>query len=121
MTAIDTTIETERAGISRSRNAPTREPSNVREISIGRQLRMTSRLFKNGSVPPALMNVRAIILVATAIRGSIRNWNISGTVVSEVLPVTTLVELVPFGQSCKLRCATTTSPRVDESALLLQS
>jgi hypothetical protein len=41
-----------------------------------------------------LMNVSANMLVATAPRGSIPNWNIAGTVINEVLPVTTLMLLV---------------------------
>jgi hypothetical protein len=34
------------------------------------------------------------MLVATAVRGSMWNWNIAGTVISDVLPVTTLTALV---------------------------
>ncbi|MGA2576767.1 MAG: hypothetical protein ABSH24_12165 [Bryobacteraceae bacterium] len=34
------------------------------------------------------------MLVATATRASIPNWNITGTVITEVLPVTTLTPLV---------------------------
>jgi hypothetical protein len=34
------------------------------------------------------------MLVATATRASIPNWNITGTVMTEVLPVTTLTPLV---------------------------
>jgi hypothetical protein len=40
------------------------------------------------------MKVSASILVATAERGSIPNWSMAGTVISEVLPVTTLTMLV---------------------------
>ena len=45
-------------------------------------------------LPPTLMNVRANMLVATAVRGSMSNWNITGTVIREALPVTTLMALV---------------------------
>jgi hypothetical protein len=40
------------------------------------------------------MKVKASILVARAVRGSMPNWNIAGTVIKEVLPVTTLMMLV---------------------------
>lgn len=45
-------------------------------------------------LPPMLRKIRANILVAIAARGSMPNWNITGTVISEVLPVMTLMELV---------------------------
>jgi len=41
-----------------------------------------------------LMRVRASMFVATAERGSIPNWSMAGTVMSEVPPVTTLIMLV---------------------------
>ena len=41
-----------------------------------------------------LRKIRANILVAIAVRGSMPNWNITGTVMSDVLPVITLTELV---------------------------
>jgi hypothetical protein len=40
------------------------------------------------------MKVSANILVATATRASIPAWNITGTVMIDVLPVTTLTPLV---------------------------
>jgi hypothetical protein len=40
------------------------------------------------------MKVSANMLVATAARGSMWNWNIAGTVMRDVLPVTTLRALV---------------------------
>jgi hypothetical protein len=40
------------------------------------------------------MKTRAIMFVATAAWGSIPNWIITGTVISDVLPVTTLITLV---------------------------
>jgi len=45
-------------------------------------------------VPPKLINVNANMLVATATRESIPNWNIAGTVMIDVLPVITLTLLV---------------------------
>ena len=43
----------------------------------------------NGIVAPTAINVSPNILVATATFGSMPNWNITGTVISELLPVTT--------------------------------
>jgi hypothetical protein len=39
---------------------------------------------------------QANMLVATAVRGSMPNWNITGTVISDVPPVITLMELGPL-------------------------
>jgi hypothetical protein len=47
------------------------------------------------------MKVSANMLVATAIRASIPNWNITGTVMTEVLPVTTLMPLVTKNTAIK--------------------
>lgn len=55
----------------KSRNAPSTEPSSVKLISNGSRLRFTSGLRRNGRVPPTLIKVRANILVASAMRGSI--------------------------------------------------
>ena len=51
-------------------------------------------LRRKGREPPRLMKTRAIMFVAMAAWGSIPNWIITGTVISEVLPVTTLITLV---------------------------
>ena len=51
-------------------------------------------LRANGSDPPELMKINAIMLVATATCGSIPNAIITGTVMRDVLPVTTLMTLV---------------------------
>ena len=48
----------------------------------------------NGIVPPTDIKTRANILVATAVRGSMPTWNIAGTAMSELLPVTTPTMLV---------------------------
>ena len=48
----------------------------------------------NGNVPPTLIHVKASIFVARAVRGAMPNCNSTGTVMSEVLPVTTLTRLV---------------------------
>jgi hypothetical protein len=47
-----------------------------------------------GSAPPALMKVRPNMFVATATRGSMPNWYMAGTVMRELLPVTTPTTLV---------------------------
>ena len=51
-------------------------------------------LRTKGTEPPRLMKTRAIMFVAMAAWGSMPNWIITGTVISEVLPVTTLITLV---------------------------
>src|SRR3984957_7873904 len=80
--------------IMRRRTAPAAEPSNVRTIKRGNRRRFTTGGTRNGKVPPKLMNVKANMLVATATRELIPNWNIAGTVMIEVLPVITLTPLV---------------------------
>lgn len=47
-----------------------------------------------GSDPPTLMKINAIMFVATATCGSTPNAIITGTVMRDVLPVTTLMTLV---------------------------
>ena len=49
---------------------------------------------KNGNVPPKLRKVKPNMFLARATRGSIPNVNIAGTVMSELLPVTTPTMLV---------------------------
>jgi hypothetical protein len=80
--------------ITRRRTAPPAEPSNVRTIKRGNLRRFTTGGRRNGKVPPKLINVNANMLVATATRESIPNWNIAGTVMIDVLPVITLTLLV---------------------------
>ena len=80
--------------ITRRRNAPAAEPSKVRTIKSGNRRRLTTGGRRNGKVPPRLINVNANMLVATATRESIPNWNIAGTVMIDVLPVITLTLLV---------------------------
>jgi hypothetical protein len=80
--------------ITSRRAAPAAEPSNVRTIKRGNRRRFTTGGNRKGKVPPKLINVSANMLVATATRESIPNWNIAGTVIIDVLPVTTLTPLV---------------------------
>jgi hypothetical protein len=48
----------------------------------------------NGNEPPTLINVKASIFVATATWASMPRAIMTGTVIKEVLPVTTLMTLV---------------------------
>jgi hypothetical protein len=48
------------------------------------------RAMRKGKVPPRLKKMSANMFVATATRGSTPNESITGTVISEVPPVTTL-------------------------------
>ena len=61
---------------------------------------------RNGGEPPKLINVRASMLVAIAVRGAIPNANIAGTVIRDVLPVTTLKPLVTKNTADKSRTCT---------------
>jgi hypothetical protein len=60
-------------------------------------------LRRNGTEPPTLIKVRASILVAIATCGSIPKAIITGTVIREVLPVTTLTMLVRKKTPTKIR------------------
>lgn len=51
-------------------------------------------LPRKGNVPLTLIKVKTSILVAREVRGSTPNCNMAGTVIREVLPVTTLMMLV---------------------------
>jgi hypothetical protein len=94
MMAVETISGMVRDGIADNRNAPTPEPINVRNMSIGRRCLLTTEGVMNGKVPPTLISVSANMLVATATCGLIPAWNITGTVMIDVLPVTTLTMLV---------------------------
>lgn len=94
MIAVETISGIAREDIWRRRNAPAAEPANVRTIRSGNRRRFTTGGRRKGTVPPKLINVSENILVATATREAIPNWNIAGTVMIEVLPVMTLTTLV---------------------------
>ena len=72
---------------------PETEPTNVRE-SKDKRRRSNAPLPEKGNVQPRLMNIEPNIFVARATRGSMPNANIVGTVMSELLPVTTPMTLV---------------------------
>jgi hypothetical protein len=81
------------AGTTNTKSAPRAELIMVSTLSRGRRVQSMVLLPKKGSVPPTLMKVRANMFVATATRGSTPNCNRAGMVISEVLPVTTLITL----------------------------
>ena len=77
-----------------NRNAPKLDPMIVRTIESSKRLRLSTPLPKNGKEPPTLMKVKASMLVATATWASMPKAIITGTVMRDVLPVTTLITLV---------------------------
>jgi len=70
------------------------DPTTVNPMLTGSRRRSMTPFRANGNEPPALMKMRAIMFVATATCGSIPIAIISGTVIRDVLPVTTLTTLV---------------------------
>ncbi len=60
-------------GTMSTSNAPKSEPASVRTISSGKRRRSIAFLPIKGKVPPTLMKVKASILVARAVRGSMPN------------------------------------------------
>jgi hypothetical protein len=94
MTAIDTISGTILDGVTVNKNAPIVDPISAIMIRSGSRRRVAALGGRNGRLPPRLMKVSANILVATATRASIPTWNITGTVMIDVLPVTTLTALV---------------------------
>ena len=83
-----------REGTNCKRKAPRAEASIVKLMSAGSRSRGKTRLLRKGSDPPKLRKTRASILVATETRGLIPNCIITGTVMSDVPPVTTLMTAV---------------------------
>jgi len=94
MTAIDTISGTILDGVAINKNAPIADPIRVKMIRRGSRRRAAALGGRNGRLPPRLIKVSANIFVATATRASIPTWNITGTVMMDVLPVTTLTPLV---------------------------
>ena len=66
----------------------------VRTIDRSKRLRLRTPFPKNGKEPPTLIKVKASMLVATATWASMPRAIITGTVMRDVLPVTTLITLV---------------------------
>jgi hypothetical protein len=61
---------------------------------MGRNRRASTPSLAKGNEPPRLMNINAIMFVATATCGSMPNAIITGTVISDVPSVTTLIKPV---------------------------
>ena len=93
MMAVETIMGISSGEMTRSRTAPAAEPTNVKVMRSGNRRRFTILVRRNGKVPPTLMKVNANIFVAIATRASIPNWNMDGTVITEVLPVITPMPL----------------------------
>ena len=91
------------SGTLSNRNAPKPEPMIVRTTEGSNRLRLRTPLPMNGREPPTLMKIRAIILVATAIWASMPKAIITGTVMRDVLPVTTLTMLVTKNTTTRLK------------------
>jgi hypothetical protein len=66
----------------------------VRATEAGKRLQLRAPLPMNGNEPPTLIKVRASMFVATATWASMPRAIMTGTVIKDVLPVTTLITLV---------------------------
>ena len=75
----------------------------VRTIEGSRRLRLGTPFPINGKEPPTLMKVKASMLVAIATCASIPKAIITGTVIRDVLPVTTLRTLVKKNTAIRTR------------------
>ena len=82
------------SGTVSNNNAPKPEPMMVRMIEGSKRLRVRTPFLMNGKEPPTLIKVKASMLVATATWASMPRAIITGTVMRDVLPVTTLITLV---------------------------
>jgi hypothetical protein len=74
----------------------------VRTIEGAKRLRFRTPFPMNGNEPPTLIKVKASMLVATATWASMPRAIITGTVMREVLPVTTLITLVKKNTAIKV-------------------
>jgi len=85
-----------RTGTVNTRSAPSVDPISVRTTHTYRRLPVMRIPFPtNGTDPPTLMSVKASMLVAIATWASMPKLIIAGIVIRDVLPVTTLITLVP--------------------------
>ena len=75
----------------------------VRTIEGSKRLRLRTPLPINGKEPPTLIKVKASMLVAIATWASMPKAIITGTVIREVLPVTTLITLVKKNTTTRVR------------------
>ena len=75
----------------------------VRKIEGSKRLRLRTPFPMNSKEPPTLMKLKASMLVAIAMWASIPKAIITGTVMREVLPVTTLITLVRKNTAIKMK------------------
>jgi len=73
----------------------------VRRTEGSNRLRLRTPLPINGNEPPTLINVKASMFVATATWASMPRAIMTGTVIKDVLPVTTLITLVKKNTAIK--------------------
>jgi hypothetical protein len=73
----------------------------VRTAAGSKRLRLRTPLPMKGNEPPTLIKVKASIFVATATWASIPRAIMTGTVIKDVLPVTTLITLVKKNTAIK--------------------
>jgi len=82
------------SGTASNSHAPKPEPMIVRKIEGSKRLRLRTPFPMKGKEPPTLMKVKASMLVAIATWASMPRAIMTGTVMRDVLPVTTLMTLV---------------------------
>jgi hypothetical protein len=73
----------------------------VRATEAGKRRRLRTPLPMNGNEPPTLIKVKASMFVATATWASMPRAIMTGTVIRDVLPVTTLIMLVKKNTAIK--------------------
>ena len=87
--------------------APIPDPMIVRAINGESLLRFTLPCLTNGIAPPTAINTSPNMFVATAVFSSIPSWNITGTTISELLPVITPIpEVTRLKSSSSIVAAT---------------
>ena len=89
------------SGTRSNSNAPKPEPMIVRTTEGSNRLRLRTPLPTNGNEPPTLIKVKASIFVATATWASMPRAIMTGTVIKDALPVTTLITLVKKNTAIK--------------------
>src|ERR1700677_1345582 len=89
------------AGTTSNSDAPRSEPTSVMAISSHNRFLGRRSPLRKGRVPPKLKKISDNMLVATAVCGSKPKESITGTVSSEVPPVTTLMAAVKKNAATK--------------------
>jgi hypothetical protein len=90
---IETIEDADLDGTARTNNAPKIEPTNIKTIKSGKRLIAIASFPVKSNVLPTLIKVKANILVDNAVRGSIPNSSITGTVIKDVLQAIALTIL----------------------------